>query len=68
MHYPVPWGRHPGPRGPRSFILLIQSYENRPPWGEHQWDEICARGQQVCPAQGPIFYDQKRLLGNFLPY
>ena len=30
----------------QSFILIIESYEATPPWGTHEWNEICAGQQQ----------------------
>eukprot|EP01052_Picozoa_sp_SAG31_P028133 SAG31_NODE_2689_length_5243_cov_3.364697_2_plen_736_part_00 len=26
----------------RSHILIIEDYESTPPWGEHEWREVCA--------------------------
>ena len=30
----------------QSFILIVESYEATPPWGTHEWNEICAGQQQ----------------------
>jgi hypothetical protein len=30
----------------QSFILIVESYEDTPPWGIHEWNEICAGQQQ----------------------
>jgi hypothetical protein len=34
----------------QSFILIVESYETTPPWGNHEWNEICADQQQVVRA------------------